>query len=232
MPADSIIRLLWAAFLFLWLGGVGSHLVTGGTPANMAWAAPVFLFLAALIAIRSEWPRWQTIGIAAGFGFAAEVIGLATGYPFGAYRYTPVLAPALLGVPLVVAGAWMILFLYVRQLRFPVLLSALMMTVLDLVIDPLAANSLGYWHWTFGGPYYGVPLINFAGWFLVSLFIAALAPKRQAANPQAFWLGTAILLFFSALAVVHGYFFPAALGAAVSGFGYFRSMLSMASTTI
>ena len=194
----------------------------------MAWAAPVFLAIASVIAIRSE----RSALIAAGIGFVAELIGVATGYPFGAYSYTPVLAPALLGVPVVVGGAWMVLFTYVRQMRIGIVASALAMTALDLVIDPLAANFLGYWHWQPRGPYYGVPLLNFAGWFAVALLIFAVVPKSSARNLQAVWLGTSILLFFTALAAIHGYFFPAFLGAALSGLGYFRSMRSMASTTI
>ena len=198
----------------------------------MAWAAPVFLALGALIAIHSEWPRWQPIALASGIGFIAEAVGLASGYPFGAYSYTPVLAPALFGVPLVVVGAWMILFVYVRQMQLAVLTSALMMAALDLVIDPLAANFLGYWHWQAGGPYYGVPLLNFAGWFGVAILIFVLAPKFTVRNRQAVWLGTSILLFFTAIAAIHGYFFPAFLGVALSGFGYWRSMRSMVSTSI
>lgn len=228
MPADPVSRILWAAYLFLWVGGIGSHLIQGGTPPNMAWAAPVFLALAAAIAIRSE----VSALIAAGIGFLAETIGVVSGYPFGAYSYTPVLAPALLGVPLVVAGAWMVLYTYVRQMRFGIIASALAMTTLDLVIDPLAANFLGYWHWQSAGPYYGVPLLNFAGWFFVSLVIFRIAPKFPSPNRQAFWLGTSILLFFTALAAIHSYFFPAFLGAAISVWGYLRSMRSMASTTI
>ncbi len=232
MPAHLVDRLLWASYLFLWLGGVGSHMATGGTPANMAWAAPVFLALAAVIAIRGEWPHWQPIAIAAALGFVAEAIGVASGYPFGPYRYTPVLAPMLLGVPLVVVGAWMILFVYVRQMRLGILLSAALMAALDLVIDPLAANFLGYWQWRGGGPYYGVPLLNFVGWLAVALLIFFLAPRRTAPNPAALWLGTSILLFFAAIAAAHAYFFPAALGVGLSAFGYFRSMRSSVSTMI
>lgn len=232
MPAHSVVWLLWAAYLFLWVGGVSSHLLTGGTPANMAWAAPVFLALAAVIVIRSELPRWQPLALAMGTGFIAEAIGVETGYPFGSYSYTPVLAPALLGVPLVVAGAWMILFAYVRQMRLGVLASAAAMAALDLVIDPLAAGFLGYWKWHSTGPYYGVPWVNFAGWFAVSVFLFALAPRQLQKNREAVWLGTSILLFFGAIAAVHGYFLPAALGVVQAATGYFRSIRSSASTMI
>ncbi len=230
MPANWLGRLLWAAYLFLWVGGVGTHIVQGSTPPDMAWAAPVFLALAAVflalaavIAIRSEWPRWREIALAAGVGLLAEAVGVATGYPFGSYTYTSVLAPALLGVPIVVVGAWMILFLYVREMRVGVILSAAAMAAIDLVIDPLAANTLGFWHWQIGGPYYGVPLLNFAGWFAVSIPIFFFAPKLFPPNRQAVWLGTSILLFFTALAVVHAFFVPALIGALLAGTGYFWS---------
>lgn len=222
MPTDWVGRLLWAAYLFLWIGGVGTHIVQGGTPPNMAWAAPVFLALAAVIAIRNEWPRWREIALAAGVGLLAEAVGVATGYPFGSYTYTSVLAPALLGVPIVVVGAWMILFLYVREMRIGVVLSATSMAAIDLVIDPLAANTLGFWHWQFGGPYYGVPLLNFAGWFAVSLLIFYFAPRLSVPNREAVWLGTSILLFFVALAVIHAFFVPALFGAVLAGSGYLR----------
>ncbi len=232
MPAHPIDRLLWAAYAFLWLGGVGSHIATGGTPANMAWAAPVFLAFAALIAIRGEWPHWKPVATAACVGFLAEAIGVASGYPFGPYRYTPALAPMLLGVPVVVVGAWVILFVYVRQMHLGVVLGAALMAALDLVIDPLAANFLGYWEWQGSGPYYGVPLLNFIGWFAVALIIFSLTPRKIIPNRAALWLGTSILLFFAAIAAAHAYFFPATLGVALSAFGYFRSMRSNVSTTI
>jgi putative membrane protein len=43
------------------------------------------------------------------------------------------------------------------------LLSAVLNTAIDLVIDPAAVNA-NFWFWSEGGLYYGVPLINFGGW--------------------------------------------------------------------
>lgn len=198
----------------------------------MAWAAPVFLALAAVIAVLSEWPDWKPLALAAALGFIAEAIGARWAYPFGSYSYTGVLAPLIFGVPPVVAGAWMILFAYVRQMRFGILLSGLAMAALDLVIDPLAANFLDYWHWHSTGLYYGVPLTNFAGWFLVSVALFAVTRGEAHRRIQTVWLGTSILLFFAAIAGVHGYFFVAALGSVFAAVGYFRSRPSRLSTMI
>src|SRR5689334_18557252 len=49
------------------------------------------------------------VALAAGIGFAAEVIGVHTGVPFGDYRYGSTLGARLFGVPIVVALAWMML---------------------------------------------------------------------------------------------------------------------------
>jgi uncharacterized membrane protein len=43
---------------------------------------------------------------AGGLGLLAESVGVATGFPFGSYRYASSLGPALMGVPLVVPLAW------------------------------------------------------------------------------------------------------------------------------
>ena len=45
--------------------------------------------------------------------------------------------------------------------------------VVDLVLDP-AAVALGFWSYAGGGPYYGVPLSNYAGWVLSGLVAVSL----------------------------------------------------------
>ena len=45
-----------------------------------------------------------------------------------------------------------------------ILLSAFLVTILDLVLDPIAVNE-GRWFWEMPGKYYGVPIKNFIGWF-------------------------------------------------------------------
>ena len=40
---------------------------------------------------------------------AKESIGVATGYPFGQYHYTGTLGPAVLGVPVLVPLAWVMM---------------------------------------------------------------------------------------------------------------------------
>src|SRR5256885_16693787 len=50
------------------------------------------------------------------------------------------------------------------------LLGALLATLVDLAIEPVAAHVVQYWEWLAPGPanYYGVPLANFVAWFVVA----------------------------------------------------------------
>lgn len=54
------------------------------------------------------------------------------------------------------------------------LLTGVIAVVLDLFIDPVAVAA-GYWVWLVEGTvYYGIPLLNFVGWFVL-MFLAPLA---------------------------------------------------------
>ena len=154
---------------------MGHYALIGGPPLDAPWAASVFLLLAGVIvAVTSAQRDLPGLVVAATLGFIAEIVGVHYGFIFSPYNYTSVLQPQLLGVPLVMLSAWMVLVAYVRQMLgglklsvwLEAVLSAAWMTAIDLVIDPLAANQLGYWRWVKSGIYYGIPLHNFIGWFV------------------------------------------------------------------
>lgn len=211
----AILTVLACGYLILWMGGVGSHLLFGRTPDNATWAAPAFLLLAGLIVLmatgRAERATLLTVGV---LGFAVEAIGVHSGWPFGRYEYTNVLQPQIIGVPLVMAAAWMVLAAYVQAMltgvRLPTWLAALSasawMTALDLVIDPLAAGGLNYWHWLANGRYYGIPAQNFLGWFATSWFLFSTLKLLPASAGQSYcWassIGLSILLFFTFIALI------------------------------
>lgn len=119
--------------------------------------------------------------------FAMEATGVATGRIFGRYRYTAVLHPQILGVPYVIPMAYfMVLYpsamLANLMLRgrvnarlgswawslYAALLSALVMTGWDLVMDPVMVHQVKAWEWLDGGPYFGIPMQNFLGWTLTT----------------------------------------------------------------
>lgn len=54
------------------------------------------------------------------------------------------------------------------------LMTSVIAVVLDLFLDPVAVEA-GYWVWFVKGTvYYGIPLLNFVGWFVL-MFLAPLA---------------------------------------------------------
>jgi uncharacterized membrane protein len=207
-----ILAALACAYGAMWIGGVSSHILYGGPPADARWAAPVFLLLAGLITLVTASPaNLGGLLLAAGAGFIAECIGVGYGFLFGRYVYTDALQPILLGAPLVMACAWMILFAYVKQALLPfklskpmeTLISGVWMVAIDLLIDPLAANKLGYWRWIDAGAYYGVPAHNFLGWFVVSALIFGLIGQRPQPDSWAQSVGLSILLFFTVIAIAY-----------------------------
>ena len=130
----------------------------------------------------------KAAGLLAGtclYAYAIEIVGIRTGWPYGAFEYTIDLGPMIEGVPLglplfflpLVLNAYLLAVLLLGPLasRRAVRLPATLATVLaiDLVLDP-GAVALGFWAYDGGGVYYGVPLSNYAGWVL-SGTIATLA---------------------------------------------------------
>lgn len=141
----------------------------------------VLLAVSAVAFAAGEWGLRRAIaafGAAVMTGYAAEVVGLLTGFPFGDYTYTAMLRPQLAGVPVVVALAWggMGLAAYaVAAAVAPagwarVCAGAGALTAWDLFLDPQMVR-LGLWTWAEHGPYRGIPLSNFAGWLLVSALV-------------------------------------------------------------
>jgi bisanhydrobacterioruberin hydratase len=220
-----ILTALAGAYVALWVGGVSAHVLQGGPPTDAQWAAPVFLFLAGLIVLVAASPaNLGGLLAAAGIGFIAEYFGVSYGFLFGRYVYTGTLQPLLLGVPLVMACAWMILFAYVKQMLLPFKLSKLTemtisgvwMVAIDLLIDPLAANRLGYWRWIETGAYYGVPARNFLGWFLVSFMIFGIVRQHPQSDLWARSVGLSILLFFTVIALAYQLALAAGVGLVLS----------------
>ena len=220
-----VLYSLAGGYLFLWGGGVGSHLLWGGTQGDTAWVAPVFLALAALIVLLTTNPVNRAALVVVGLlGFAAEVIGVHFGFPFGRYEYTDVLQPRLIGVPLVMAAAWIVLVTYVNatltEFQLPrwltVLVAGLWMTAIDLVIDPLAAGKLNYWRWIDTGGYYGIPAQNFGGWIVTSWLIIGIVNliqgRRWAPAPWDRAIGLSIILFFTLVALAHHLWIVTAIG--------------------
>ncbi len=112
-----------------------------------------------------------------------EIVGIRTGIPFGKYQYLPGAGPRLyFGVPVSIVLMWVLLLysgvfiglsiselIHFEPRGFSVILIGSFVVVFwDLIGDPVSVHGM-MWRWLNGGKWYGVPLSNFFGWFLVAM---------------------------------------------------------------
>ncbi|QGG46481.1 carotenoid biosynthesis protein [Heliorestis convoluta] len=72
----------------------------------------------------------------------------------------------------------------------------------DLVLDPVA-YAREFWIWHDQGIYYGIPLQNFVGWFVIAMVLSYLFPIRTVpyeVRMKALRMYQMVLLFFGLLA--------------------------------
>ncbi len=113
-----------------------------------------------------------------GYAYGIELLGVRTGWPYGEFSYGVDLGPMLFGevpvglpvffFPLVLNSYLLVLLLggeHARSTPLRLLATVGVVLVTDLVLDP-GAVAIGFWSYAGGGPIYGVPLSNYAGWVL------------------------------------------------------------------
>jgi putative membrane protein len=116
---------------------------------------------------------------------ASELSGTTFGVPFGGYEYTSLMGPRWLDrVPVAIPVSWFYMavpaYALVRRFgsewtwprRFAV--GAFGLVVWDLSLDPAMSFATPYWVWEEAGPYYGMPWVNLAGWFVTGLVLMAV----------------------------------------------------------
>jgi uncharacterized membrane protein len=163
-----------------------------------------------------------------------ENLSVITGFPFGFYHYSPSLG--VLSVPLIIIFeyfamgylSWILSNILTgqyskklegKQIFFVPFIATFIMVMWDLTIDPISATLQGLWIWTYPGPFFGIPISNYFGWFLVvyiffqilSLYLSrydSIKPEKIAdINNKPFWsegpvlygimgLGTILSIFY------------------------------------
>ena len=192
-----------------------------------------FVVLALSLTVRTAM-RWIPALLVAGtLSLGMELLGTATGFPFSAYRYTELLGLRVAGlVPVLIPLSWFMMAFpsYVlaramvggRMARWA--LGALLLTTWDLTLDPAMSDLSPYWVWETGGSYYGMPLVNLAGWFGTGLLImagfdavkaGAEADRVPAPLMEVYY--AAVLALSLAMTLVAGYWLAVALTLAVLG---------------
>ncbi|GIV81792.1 MAG: hypothetical protein KatS3mg051_1146 [Anaerolineae bacterium] len=207
---------LWLALLALWL------LVWIVTPiAGWTWGDDAIPLLASLgvlaqaavsmVALARAWPVSRLVRAAAivlPLTWAVEAIGAATGVPFGHYDYTEALQPQLLGVPLLIPVAWLMMLppaWAVSAALRPVAeggggrlglaaLSGAVFTAWDLYLDPQMVAH-GLWQWEHPGGYFGIPWVNFLGWWATATALTWLVNPRDLPRRPLLIVYTLVWLF-------------------------------------
>jgi putative membrane protein len=176
------------------LTAIAYPLTSGDARDAVSWAIVVLGSL--LSVVHAGLSRGARTGIAllvlvTATAVAFEAVGLATGLPYGSYRYSDALGPTLLGVPFLVPLAWLMMawpsWLLAERLtrrarrgrRRPARIgaAAAVFAGWDVVLDPQMVQA-GYWTWTHPRPGLPgiptVPVTNLAGWLLAGLVLMAL----------------------------------------------------------
>ncbi len=156
-------------------------------------AAPTWTYMALLPVVSLALYRDQ-LGVrrsllfllaASVIGAGAELLGTNTGFPFGEYFYTDRLGAKILGdVPYFIPTSWYALGVLSYDLAGRIgggrvaraLGTALLMIVWDVSLDPAMNQGGGtfvFWEYPGGGPFYGMPWVNWVGWAVTSVAIAA-----------------------------------------------------------
>jgi uncharacterized membrane protein len=210
IPAAEAVPLALAVAM---VGTAIAYPLTSGTARDaVSWT--IVVLGAALSVVHAGLSRGArtglgVLGLVAATAVAFEGVGLATGVPYGEYRYADALGPTLLGVPFLVPLAWLMMawpsWLLAERLARPVrpgrrravriAVAAAVFAAWDVILDPQMVQA-GYWTWAHPEPglpgIETVPLTNLAGWLLAGAVLMTLldllvsqapAPRIGAAAP-------------------------------------------------
>lgn len=162
-------------------------------------------------------------------GGMSELAGTTTGQPFGAYFYTQWFGPKFMDhVPYFIPPSWFAMALLSWDLSFRlannrlqrILVTAMLMVLWDVSLDPAMSKAFPFWIYPDGGFFYGMPFSNWIGWFGVSLIIAwgfeAFTGGLKVLSPYAPTLWMLNCLFPITVSALYGLPDAALIGALVT----------------
>jgi uncharacterized membrane protein len=191
-------KILWVTFLIIVVIGLADIIsVFLGLNFFKPAARAALLLAAVLLVLHAGWTLTYRRGLALILlcwliGFIFEAIGVNYGCVFGGhYVYQSDSRLMLFGVPWTIPFYWAALiyasynvvssFLFWTSREKPdkqrgdapllpllIFLDGLAIVVIDLIMEPLQVMARN-WMWLDGGPYYGIPIGNFVGWFVVTV---------------------------------------------------------------
>lgn len=216
----------WSIIGIFFLITVGAGFVNYGIMVDLN---PVILVLSLLIAVLLNGKeRYGFKNIIIFFlitwlvSHSFEALSIQTGFPFGHYYYDKLIGPRILQVPLIIMpgyfgtgyASWIVAHILLnqydkklsgKQIFIVPFVATFIMVMWDVCMDPLSSTIESLWVWKDGGPYFGVPLQNYFGWFLVvyiifQLFALYLA-KYDIENPAKATLFSSRVFWMEAIAL-------------------------------
>ena len=141
-------------------------------------------------------------------GISIELIGVHSGLLFGQYSYGENLGMKIYEVPFVIGLNWGIvavasnsILAYIKMSRgLKIISAAVIMTLLDLLIEPISSK-INFWHWENDT----IPIYNFICWFIFGVIIQLIfyALKLEEKNKVFVVLLTLLIVFFTVLNVYY-----------------------------
>jgi uncharacterized membrane protein len=156
-----------------------------------------------------------------------EALSIQVGFPFGHYQYVNLVGPRLFEVPLIIMlayfgtgyASWILSNVLLDQYSKTLssykivivpLIGTFIMVMWDVCMDPISSTIGSLWVWRDGGVYFGVPIQNYFGWFLVvyiifqlfALYISKfdrLVTNNRVLSSKTFWLEAVALYGIQAL---------------------------------
>ncbi|MGE4453851.1 MAG: carotenoid biosynthesis protein [Sphaerochaeta sp.] len=174
-------RLITILLSSSYLVGIISHIVDATLPL-MLLLTPYTIFLTTILGFFFDFKEknaklllWSLLTFLV--TLFLEILGVATGLIFGAYRYGNTLGLQLMKVPLLIGINWTIIILgiadglreKVRKPSLAALLTASLTVLFDYVMEPVAI-AYDYWSWTGGS----IPLQNYIAWFFIAFLFSYL----------------------------------------------------------
>ncbi|MGR8949791.1 MAG: carotenoid biosynthesis protein [Gammaproteobacteria bacterium] len=191
---NKIINISWAVICIWSLVTLVSFFMPEILSANNARFINVLLL--SIFTLVHGALRYGARGIVMFFAIAcvvtniSENLSIITGFPFGQYHHTAAMGPKIWHVPIIigpifaVAGylSWVLAgvllrddFVQRRASGFSrPLIAAFITTTWDFCVDAIGGTANRDWVWADGGPWFGVPWLNFFGWMLTMWLIFQL----------------------------------------------------------
>ncbi len=204
-PIRPTIRLALGLLLACYLGARILEVASSPVPRTAIVALDVLSAMAFALVDGARHYRLRGIlvftAICIVVGNLIENVGVMTGFPFGRYYFVELMGPKLFHVPVLLGLAYIgmayVSWTVARAIlsnfggaaaEVPIvalpLAASFVMVAWDLAQDPVWATVLHGWTWRDGGPWFGVPISNYLGWFgtvftIYLLFALYLRRRRQ-----------------------------------------------------